>query len=98
MRMSFAGQFWLVTAFAASLARCSSAGPLVTDVTKSGDNTLTIETSVTSHSVLWDTAPLKTVESRHFGCSSDLDLPQVLGHQRQKHDGHNDGEFLCIAS
>jgi hypothetical protein len=43
MKMSLAGQFGLLTAFAASLAGCSSAGPFVTDVTKSGDNTLTIE-------------------------------------------------------
>jgi len=43
MKGTLAGQFGLLTVFAASLAGCSSVGPVVTDVTKSGENTLTIE-------------------------------------------------------
>lgn len=43
MKLTFAGQIGLFTAFAMSLAGCSSVGPVVTDVTKSGENTLTIE-------------------------------------------------------
>ena len=43
MTISFSSQFGLLTALAVSLAGCSTAGPFVTDVTKSGENTLTIE-------------------------------------------------------
>jgi len=43
MTLTSVGQFGLLTAFAVSLVGCSSAGPVVTDVTKSGENTLTIE-------------------------------------------------------
>jgi len=43
MKLRFARQLGLITALALSLVGCSSAGPFVTDVTKSGENTLTIE-------------------------------------------------------